>query len=406
MHEVAVNRVVVLLLLQQKGEISTIEQQELDAWIGASTANRQFAERCLDQSQVAASLEQLDTLDEAAAWQRFLDKNSLNTTPVISLRKWSWRWIAAAAVVGLLATGAWLFLNRGSQPVKQEIVTINKGQNILPGNNKKATLTLSDGRIITLSDQQDGVLARDGGAAVNKKGNVLEYDTKSGAGKNDNAPVTYNTAKTPRGASISLTLPDKTKVWLNAEASIRFPTSFSGKERRVELTGEAYFEVAKNAAKPFIVSTGEAQVKVLGTHFNIRNYADEAMVKTTLLEGSVQVTATQEDNKVVLKPAQQASIPTRSHRSYTISVQTVDVENVVAWKNGHFDFKATPFSDIMQEIKRWYSDIEGIDIQTPMHERFTATISRNVPLSTMLSVLEATGKVHFEVRGKRIIVSQ
>lgn len=405
MHEAAINKIVTLLLKQQQGEITSTEQQELDAWIGASAANRQFAERCLDQRQVASSLEQLDGIDEAAAWQRFLEKNSLSNTAVVALRKRPWRWIAAAAIVGFLATGAWLFLNRDTQPAKQEIVTVNKGENILPGTNK-ATLTLSDGRIITLSDQQDGVLARDGGAAVNKKGNVLEYDTKSGAANPDNAPVTYNTAKTPRGSSITLTLPDKTKVWLNAYASIRFPTSFTGKERQVELTGEAYFEVAKNASKPFIVSTGDAQVKVLGTHLNIRNYADEGAIRTTLLEGSVEVTAAQGTRQVVLKPTQQASISFQFNRSSPIPVHTVDVENVIAWKNGYFDFKATPFSDIMQEVKRWYSDIEGIDMKVPVNDSFTANIPRTVPLSTLLRILEETGRVHFEVKDKRIIVSQ
>ncbi len=259
---------------------------------------------------------------------------------------------------------------------------------------------------MTLSDQQDGVLARAGGAAVKKKGNVLEYDTKSNAGQEDNAPVTYNTAKTPRGSSITLTLPDKTKVWLNADASIRFPTIFSGKERQVELTGEAYFEVAKNTAKPFIVTTGDAQVKVLGTHFNIRNYGEERAIKTTLLEGSVEVSAAEGARQVVLKPSQQASISASSNKSSKIDIQVVDVENVVAWKNGYFDFKATPFVDIMQEVKRWYSDIEGIDMKVPVNESFTATIPRNVPLSTLLKVLEETERVHFEVKGKRIIVSQ
>ncbi|AXY74760.1 FecR family protein [Paraflavitalea soli] len=403
MHEAAINSIVALLLKQQQGEITAIEQQELDTWIGASAANRQFVERCLDRDQVATSLEQLDTVDEAAAWQRFLKKNNLPTAPVVPIRKRPWRWLAAAAVAGLLATGAWLYLNNRSQPAKPDIMTVNKGENILPGTNK-ATLTLSDGRIITLSDQQDGVLAQDGGAAVNKKGDLLEYDTKSDAGNNDNTPVTYNTAQTPRGSTISLTLPDKTKVWLNADASLRFPTSFAGTTRQVELTGEAYFEVAKNAAKPFIVTTGDAQVKVLGTHFNIRNYASEALVKTTLLEGSVEVTAIQDDKKVVLKPAQQALISTRSNISHLIPVQTVDVENVVAWKSGYFDFKSMPLPDIMQEVKRWYSDIEEIEFETPSTERFSATLSRNVPLSTLLKVLEETDRVHFEVKGKRIIV--
>lgn len=414
-HETAANRIITLLLLQQqKSKITTIEEQELNAWIGATAANRQFAERCLDQSQVAASLELMDTIDEEAAWQRFMEKNELNDAPVIPLRKRTWRWIAAAITLGVVATSALLFLPRGSPKTKEEVVAISKGEHILPGTNK-ATLTLGDGRTITLDDQRNGVLAQEGGTAVNKKGGVLEYDPvgKTHNGGDKPAPVVYNTAKTPRGATIALTLPDKTKVWLNADASIRFPTSFPGKERRVELTGEAYFEVAKNPAKPFIVSTGEAEIKVLGTHFNIRNYADEGTIKTTLLEGSVKVEsknvpANEQEQSTTLKPSQQATIAisSQSTKSPKIIVQTVEVESVVAWKNGYFDFKATPFPDIMKEIRRWYSGIESVDIKTPIEDRFTATISRNVTLATMLTILEETGKAHFEVKGKTLIVTK
>lgn len=420
MHESAVNRIVHLLLLQQKSEITEQEQQELDTWTNASEANRQFIQRCLDRQQVAASLEQMDKIDEEAAWRSMIEKNEIESVPVIPIHpRKTFQWIAAAAIIGVLATGAYLYLNQGSSKAVPEIVVVDKGENIQPGTNK-ATLTLSDGRTITLDEQKDGTLAREGGAAVNKQGDALVYKTDAQNTSKD-GPVTYNTVATPRGGSFAVTLPDKSTVWLNADASIRFPTVFTGTERRVQITGEVYFEVAKNATRPFIVdilsSPGgntEGSVRVLGTHFNIRAYNDEPTIRTTLLEGSVQVNAgsnqpgtpNAKPETVVLKPAQQATISSQSNKSIGIMVQTADVESVVAWKNGYFDFKATPLAEIVKEIGRWYVDVEAIDARIPLTEQFTAGIPRNVPLSTMLKILESTDRVHFELKGKTLIVTK
>lgn len=410
MQEAAVNRIIQLILARQKGEISDAQQEELDTWADASEANRQFMDRCLDQVQIAASLEQVDKIDADAAWQRLLDKNVFEYTPVVAIRRKPWRWMAAAITIGVIAMGAYLFLNKGDKQVKEDQVVVHQGDDIQPGSNK-ATLTLSDGRTITLDEAKDGVLAKEDGAAVNKKGDALVYDP---AGENarkpsKNAPVRYHAVTTPTGGFYALTLPDKSKVWLNAESRISYPTVFAGKERRVEVTGEAYFEVSKDPSKPFIVSTGDAEVRVLGTHFNVRNYGDEETIKTTLLEGSVEVSAGGTPNTksgTILKPTQQASLSSQSNKSSSIMVQTVDVESVIAWKNGYFDFKAASFTDVMKEIKRWYAGIESVDIKTPINDQFTAGIPRNVPLSTMLSILQETSKVHFEIRGKTVIVTK
>lgn len=408
MQEAAVNRIVHLLLQQQKSEITEQEQQELDTWANASEANRRFITRCLDRQQVAASLEQLDKIDEEAAWRSFIEKNASESVPVVPGRqRKTWQWMAAAVIIGTLITGAYLFFNQDNKKTTPEVAVIDKGENIQPGTNK-ATLTLSDGSKITLDEKQDGTLAKEGGAEVDKQGDALIYNPEDKNAKRPagNAPVTYHTVSTPRGGSFAVTLPDKSKVWLNADASIRFPTAFVGPQRRVEITGEAYFEVAKNADQPFIVTTGGIEIKVLGTHFNIRNYSDDAAIKTTLLEGSVQVNNTEDNKKVVLKPTQQAAISSKSAESHKIMVQTVDVESVVAWKNGYFDFKAAPLADILKEIKRWYSDIDDIELKIPADEAFTAPVPRNVPLSTMLKILESTDRVHFELKGKTLIVTK
>lgn len=406
MQETAVNRIVALLLAQQKGEVTANEQEELDAWIGASEANRQFADRCLDQQGLAASLEQLNVIDEAAAWRLFMEKSGLTLAPVIPLRRRPWRWIAAAITIGLVATSAYLYFAKDSKKTDNQVVTTRKGEDIKPGTNK-ATLTLGDGSRIVLDDKKDGTVAKEEGSAIDKKGDALVYSPhkeKKTAGKA--IPVIYNTLATPRGGYYELTLPDNSKVWLNAEASIRFPTAFNGNERRVEVTGELYFEVAKNASKPFIVTTGEAQIKVLGTHFNIRNYPEEGKIKTTLLEGSVEVAAIQEDKKVVLKPAQQAAVIVPMGKPAAIRVEAVDVEEAIAWKNGYFAFRDAALEDIMKEVKRWYGEVGAIVIKTPVTDRFTATIPRNVSLATLLRILEETDRVHFEVKDKTIIVNQ
>ncbi|NII27771.1 DUF4974 domain-containing protein [Pseudoflavitalea sp. X16] len=414
MQEAAVNRIIQLILARQKGEISGAGQEELDAWANASEANRQFVDRCLDRVQVAASLELLDKIDAEAAWQRLLDKNVFEYTPVVAIRRKPWRWMVAAITIGVIATGAYLFLNKGDKQVQEDQVVVRQGDDIQPGSNK-ATLTLGDGRTITLDEAKDGVLAKEDGAAVNKKGDALVYDPagENGRKAGKNAAVRYHAVTTPTGGFYALTLPDKSKVWLNAESRISYPTVFAGKERRVEVTGEAYFEVAKDPSKPFIVSTGNAEVRVLGTHFNVRNYGDEETIKTTLLEGSVQVSAggsqpgtPNAKPGTILKPTQQAWLSSQSNKSSSIMVQTVDVESVIAWKNGYFDFKAASFTDVMKEIKRWYAGIESVDIKTPINDQFTAGIPRNVPLSTMLTILQETSKVHFEIKGKTVIVTK
>ncbi len=414
MEETAVNRIVQLLLVQQNGAITGEEQQELDAWTASSGTNRQFIDRCLNLEQVAASLEQVDKIDEEGAWRLWIEKNGLNNTAVVvpMNRPKVWRWVAAAIAIGVLATASFLYLNKGPKKPEQALVKVDKGEHIQPGTNK-ATLTLSDGRIITLDEEKEGTLAREGGAAVSKKGDGLIYSPDEAGNKKgeEKAPVTYNTVSTPRGGFYALTLPDKSKVWLNADASIRFPTVFTGKERRVAITGEAYFEVAKKADQPFIVTVSDAQVKVLGTHFNIRSYVEDGATRTTLLEGSVQVQVAANTGKgqaasAILTPGQQAvsGVATSTGKSSPVIVRTVDVESVVAWKNGYFDFKATSLADILKEIKRWYHDIEAIDIRMRADETFTASIPRNVPLSTMLTILESTDRVHFEMRGKTIVV--
>lgn len=300
----------------------------------------------------------------------------------------------AASVIGLLFISAFLVFNKVG---KKEIV--NGGVNnqrfkddVAPGGDK-AILTLADGSTVVLDDAQNGTLAQQGSSKVIKLGGKLVYDP---ANKNSRE-IVYNTITTPNGGQYQLELPDGSLVWLNATSSIHFPTSFAGKERRVEITGEAYFEIAKNRDMPFIVTVNNAEVQVLGTHFNVNAYNDEENVKTTLLEGSVKFVSG--DNINMLKPGQQSQL---TNNGLIKLVSNVDVEEVVAWKNGMFDFENAGIETVMRQLARWY-DVE-IEYNGKTDDLFIAEMRRNIKLSDALKALELTGKVKFDIQGKKIIV--
>ncbi len=304
------------------------------------------------------------------------------------------RWWAAAAAVLFLVFGLW-FYSRETSDVRRETAVGPKVQDIVPGGDK-AVLTLADGRKVILDSAENGALTKQGNVTVIKlDGGRLAYQPSSSPSA---SALTYNTITTPRGGQYQLVLADGTQVWLNAASSLRFPTAFAGKERRVELTGEGYFEVAHDAATPFHVQVNDMEVQVLGTHFNINSYSDEPFVKTTLLEGSVRVrSGTQE---AVLKPGQQAQLQTTSHKLQTTN--NVDVEQVMAWKNGLFVFNRADIETILRQAARWY-DVD-VEYRGKINETFSGGLPRSENISQLLKIFEATGKVNFIINGKKIMV--
>ncbi|NII27854.1 FecR family protein [Pseudoflavitalea sp. X16] len=325
-------------------------------------------------------------------------------------RRW-WRYAAAAVVVLTIGAGSW-WLFRGDKTIP---VVVQQNQStqpaIQPGGNK-AILTLADGSTIVLDSAANGTLVQQGSMQVVKsKEGELEY-RKSEAGpegllrRSLKSEVGFNTLATPRGGRYTLTLPDGSKVWLNAASSIRYPTAFTGQERKVEITGEAYFEVEKNAKMPFHVLLNGMQVEVLGTHFNIHAYGDEAMMKTTLLEGSVKVkTGSQKSDlrpqtSAFLKPGQQAQII--NHQLSIIN--DVDVEAAIAWKNGLIQFEGQDIHAAMRMLARWYDVAVEYRGNVP-NAHFRGTIPSNVPVSQVLDMMEKTEEVHFEISGRKIIVT-
>jgi transmembrane sensor len=310
--------------------------------------------------------------------------------------------VASVLLIGFCGV-AWWWLT-AKKPAPNEIVQekpVNDNNAIPPGGNK-AILRLGDGREIVLDSAGEGTLTKQGQSNVIKSGDgQLQYKSAG----NTSEETVYNTIATPRGGQYQLVLADGTKVWLNASSSLRYPTAFTGKERRVELTGEGYFEVAHNKEMPFKVTTpprpggpGGADVEVLGTHFNVNAYGDEPDMKVTLLEGSVKVKA---ENSVVLKPGEQAALA--SHSPLTIN-HSPNIEEVMAWKNGLFQFRAADLETVLRQAARWY-DVQFV-YKGDIPERFSGQISRSANAGQLLKILELTGKVKFEINGKTITVKK
>jgi ferric-dicitrate binding protein FerR (iron transport regulator) len=323
----------------------------------------------------------------------------LPAVPVNSNRLWKIpiTRIAAASVVAISLGVGIYYLTRhsGRSPQPPMPIARTEAPAIRPGNDK-AVLTLGDGSNVVLDTAGKGMITKEHGSRIMKMDDGrLAYEVVKGSSNT----TAYDILSTPRGGKYSIVLADGTKVWLNSASSLRFPTAFNGKQRRVELKGEGYFEVAKNTTMPFIISTSEgSEIEVLGTHFNIMAYDDEGEERTTLLEGAVRVRKS--DASVVLSPGQQSWLE-RNQPSLHV-IKDADVEEAIAWRNGLFQFGQTDMRSIMRQLARWYDVDVSYDQDIPGH--FSGTISRNADLEKVLHMLELTGSVHFTIRGRQVLV--
>jgi hypothetical protein len=301
--------------------------------------------------------------------------------------RWLWPFAAAAASILLFLSLGSHFLFHPKLKVTQQIAQVH---DIAPGGNK-AILTLANGKQIVLTGAQKGVLAKQGAIVINKtRDGQIVYTAAATAAQNSKL-VNYNSIETPRGGQYHLTLADGTNVWLNAASSIKYPVAFTGNERRVEITGEAYFEVKHNAAKPFRVICNGQTVEDLGTSFNVNAYSDENAIKTTLLEGSVKVSSAGE-NKMLI-PGEQALL-----EKGNIRIANVDVNRVVAWKNGMFEFKDADIGTVMRQLSRWY-DVD-VKYQGKIPDAlFSGKLHMNVNASQILDILSFF-KVHFKIENE------
>lgn len=309
-------------------------------------------------------------------------------------------WLSVAASLIVICSAGLLFYfhkDKKAGITNAPQVVVN---DIGPGGNK-AVLILSNGKKISLTDASNGAIAKQGGNVITKASDgKLVYVPSN---QNVSAPsVEYNTVQTPRGGQYQVRLPDGTNVWLNAASSLKYPASFANAEdRKVELSGEGYFEVARDKEHPFIVKTAGQEVRVLGTSFNISAYSDESRASTTLIEGSVKVRDLYTGNQRLLMPGEQANVFENSGR---IEVSDVNPGDIIAWKSGYFIFDNKDITSIMKVISRWY-DVDIIYKSPDTGERFGGTFSKSSNLSDILKNLEKLGKNQFKVSGRRIIVS-
>lgn len=319
-----------------------------------------------------------------------------NNEPAKKIKLWP-KIIAAASIVFVISAGLW-FYQTFQQKGKKEGIDL-AANDIKPGKNI-ATMTLSNGQVVNLSDAKRGVVI-DAAKLSYNDGSSLEH-LSEGNTINDHEKIMITT---PRGGQYQVELPDGTRVWLNAASSIHFPASFSGLSRRlVELTGEAYFEVTKTKTKhiPFVVTSNGQEVEVLGTHFNINAYTDEGSIKTTLLEGLVRVsnaakTKEAKTAEIVIHPGEQAQFARGQIRT-----NQVDVGEIMSWKEGYFQFNNADIKAIMRQISRWY-DVDVRYEGTTPELAFSGEIQRNLSISRVLKILNKSG-VHFRIEGKEVIV--
>lgn len=371
------------------GSITPAEEATLMAWYQ-------------EQNQTEVEWLSEHEAEEEEVRQRMLSKlhrqiNIPEAAPARNNRRWYYL-SAAASVLVILGLTGYFYLTQ-LRPAARPALPALASNDIRPGGNK-AILTLDNGDKVILEEAKNGIISQQGNTAVNKTDSGrLSYQLAGNAA----AAIAYNTITTPYGGQYQVTLQDGTKVWLNAGSSLRFPVAFSGEERKVTLTGEAYFEVAKDKAKPFYVTVGSGPatpltVKVLGTHFNINAYPEEQHNTVTLLEGSVKVDygAT----NALLAPGKEAIIDKTSGRLQTAAA---DTESAIAWKNGYFIFDNEKVESIMRQISRWY-DVD-ISYQGDVSSKaIGGSLSRSKNVSEVLNMLELTGTVHFKINGRRIIV--
>lgn len=299
----------------------------------------------------------------------------------------------------ILILGLIVFYINYSEKGKQTVPQYAMVTDIPPGGNK-AFLVLSNGKRLALAELSGGIIATQSGVKITKVADGRIVYVIAG-GDQTGQSNEYNTIETPKGGQYQVRLPDGTEVWLNSASTLRYPVNFTRfKERRVVLSGEAYFEVTKDRKHPFSVKSNQQEVEVLGTRFNVNTYVDEPGVKTTLLEGSVKVTNANMVKRV-LKPGQQADLTVDGE----VKVSNVDTELSVAWKNKQFMFESERIETVMRMIERWY-DVEVEYAGEKTEERFGGAVSRFDHVSKVLKSLESTGKVHFRIQGRKIYVSK
>ncbi len=375
-------------LLQQQSNNAAVKEWLDGLWSNLTIENR------LSESKANALFNAILAADRGVSMQTA-------QRPVRRLFTAS-RMAAAAVLLLCISAGAWYFFFK--KPAASTVQSHEPAHliNDLPPGTNNAVLVLADGSRILLDSSANDDLARQGNTTISKKDGRVQYDASNSPLTIDHSP--YNTLTTARGNQYQLLLPDGSKVWLNAESSVRFPVAFQGKERRVEVTGEVFFDVVHNSKMPFSVLANGVEVQDLGTQFNVNAYSNEEGVKTTVVEGKVNVvkreTANVKRQSAIVTPGQQAQV---NDRGAINVVKDVDVDAAVAWKNGQFIFAGNNIQSVMRQLERWY-DIEVSYAPNVSKEEYIGTITRFSNISAVLNMLERTGTVRFEIKGRKVLV--
>lgn len=380
-------------------ELTQEQRQRLYDWIAADEQHRRLWERLTDPGYLQERYAAWGQADPDRAWAAL---QAAVARPAPRRAAWKKAWRAAAVWVPLLMLGAlgWWWLSGRHRPEAPPQASAVQGRDIVP-RGKVARLQLANGQLIALDGSGQDSLREEDGTTVYKRGSRLSYD----AGRTSQGTLVYNTVFTPRGGEYQIRLADGTAVWLNAASSLRFPTQFSGSERRVYLSGEAYFEVSSDARRPFTVVTGDLEVAVLGTRFDLCSYTEDAGSRVVLAQGAVRVKALAMAGKpgaeTLLAPGQEARWTAGREG---LQVGPANVEGALAWTEGLFLFDGESLGSIMRRLARWYDvDVvyeKGVDKQF----HFTGRIQKYDSIGGILHLLELTGKVKFRMQGRRLYV--
>ncbi len=371
-----------------KGKLSESEERQLSGWRKVSDENERAFQRMISEDFYTIGMEKLEMYDSRVAYGRFLQKKYQQRRKrrfLINMARG-----AAVALPFVIALVLYVGLNRE----EEQMVRPSLASNILPGTSK-AVLTLANGQMIPLGKEAtDSTIITDG-TQISASGSGVTY--ASGV---ESESVVYNKLEIPRGGEFCLTLSDGTRVWLNSETSIQYPVAFGAKERRVFVQGEAYFEVAKDAKKPFTVQFMSSSVTVLGTSFNIRAYPEEKRSQTTLAEGSVRIYSP--GSSMLLKPGEQAEV---SALSGEMVKQEVEVKNFTSWKDGRFVFEQQPLEDIMRTLERWYDIRVIFKDEGAKRISLSGNMKRYGDFSQVMKMLQMTGDVRFELHGNDVYIT-
>nr|WP_084407067.1 FecR family protein [Pedobacter panaciterrae] len=374
--------------------LSTEEEARLMQILEKDEHKRKLLEYYKETAPAQERLDYMNSLNIDRAWnkvnQRYQDNNKKK------IRKYGFLKYAAVFALILSSIGFWLMYSKQQDKPEMPLAVHKYKDDVLPGSNV-AVLVLSDGKKVSLDSAEVVLQEKDGTKMSGRKGG-LSYINGQSSGQEE---LLYNTLIVPKAGTYNLTLPDGTNVWLNAMSELRFPVKFGTKERKVELLGEAYFEVAKNKKVPFKVLTRNQEIEVKGTHFNISSYADEEFDRTTLLEGAVKVSDPAVPARSwLLKPGEEAKINKKNRHTV---VGNANIKEAIAWKNGYFLFNDEKLENIMAKVARWY-DVEVVYEGKLEDQSFLGQVERSKNISSLLDVLELTGNVHFKISGRRIIV--